>query len=312
MSSQKPPISARRTVLVSTLVSVSDIVINVVAAVLTGSVVLLAQALQGFADLTSTLMLLIGVQRAGRKPDVKHPMGFGRELFFWVLLSSLFTFVVTASISLYQGARRVLEPTSIDNTQLAFLILGVGLLSNGFSFSLGLMRMKSRAGKGGLLNMLLNSSLVETKMSMLVDLMGTLSASLGLLAIGLFTLTDDSRFDGLGAVAIGTLTAIGALFVINDLRSLIVGRSPSQYTVQRIRRAALRVKDVNEILELHAMLVGSGEVFVIIEVHFADDLTTDQIEKRADQIKASIQKDVSSVIRVQVEPETPDDELTVR
>lgn len=307
----KKKISAHRTVLVSTLVSLSDIIINVIAAIITGSVVLLAQALQGFADLTATMMLLIGVRRSSRKPNREHPFGYGRELFFWVLLSSLFTFLVTGGVALYQGISRVLEPMDIDSTQIAYGILLFGLLSNGYSLSLGLRRMKAHAGRRSVVNMLLKSSLVETKMSMLVDLMGTLSAALGLVAISLFSITDDGRFDGAGAIAIGLLTMVGALFVIYDLRGLIVGRSPRQYVVQKIRRAARSVPDVQDILEMNSMVVGSGQILVIIEVHFADDLSTDDIEKRTDQIKEAIQKAVPAVNRVQVEVETPDSELRV-
>ena len=307
----KKKVSAHRTVLVSTLVSLSDIVINVVAAIITGSVVLVAQALQGFADLTSTTMLLIGVRRSSRKPNREHPFGYGRELFFWVLISSLFTFLVTGGVALYQGINRVLEPTDIDSTNLAFIILTIGLLSNGYSLSLGLRRMKAHAGRRGIINMLLKSSLVETKMSMLVDLMGTLSAFLGFIAIGLFTLTDDARFDGAGAIAIGLLTAVGAFFVIYDLRGLIVGRSPRQYTVQKIRKAARSVEDVEDILELNSMVVGSDQILVIIEIHFADGLNTDDIEKRTDEIKEAIHEAVPAVSRVQVEVETPDSELRI-
>ena len=304
-------VTAQRTVLISTLVSLSDVIINLVAAVITGSVVLVAQALQGFADLTSTTLLLVGVRRSKRKPTKEHPFGYGRELFFWVLLSSLFTFLVTGGVALYQGINRVLEPMDIESTHIAYIILTFGLITNGYSLSLGLRRMKAHAGRRGVVDMLLKSSLVETKMSMLVDLMGTLAALLGLIAIGLFSLTGDGRFDGFGAIAIGILTAVGAFFVIYDLRGLIVGRSPRQYTVQKIRRAARKVKDVQDIIELSAMVVGSGQILVIIEVHFADELSTDDIEKRTDQIKDSIQKSVPAVIRVQVEVETPDDELKV-
>ncbi|MDX1766070.1 MAG: cation transporter, partial [Candidatus Saccharimonadales bacterium] len=99
---KKKQITARRTVGVSTLVSFSDIVINFIAAAITGSVVLIAQALQGFADLTTTLMLLIGVNRSKHQPTQRHPLGYGRELFFWVLLASLFTFLITGGVALYQ------------------------------------------------------------------------------------------------------------------------------------------------------------------------------------------------------------------
>jgi hypothetical protein len=53
------------------------------AAALTGSAALFAETLHSLADTGNQLLLLTGLRRAGRRPDARHPFGYGAELFYW-------------------------------------------------------------------------------------------------------------------------------------------------------------------------------------------------------------------------------------
>lgn len=306
MSSSEKQISGFRTVVVSSLVSVGDVVLSLVVAVITGSSVMFAQALQGIADLITTSFLLLGVHKSRRVASASHPFGYGRELFFWVLISSLFAFLVSGGIASGRAIKELLDGNTIESVTIALLALGFGLATNGYSLSNSIRRLNQGKTGKSYWQYLIHSSLVETKMTLLVDLMGTLSAGLGLIALGLYQLTGNVFFDSFGALIIGLLTAAGALFVIIDLHDLIVGRSPHPQTIELIRRTALHVHGVVDVLDLRAMTIGSGRILVILEVHFADNLTTDEIEKITDSIKERVMSREPQVSRVQVEAETPD------
>lgn len=175
--------------------------------------------------------------------------------------------------------------------------------------SVSLRRLSKNAKKVKLFDYLLRSSLVETKTSLLVDFMGTVSAALGLMALGLYKLTGNAVFDGVGATSVGILTAMGALFMIYNLRGFIVGQSTGPETIKRIKSLTLGVANVNDVLDLRAVTIGSGEILVIIEVHFKDGLSTDDIERITDEIKEKLIRNVAVVKRVHVEAETPEGEL---
>lgn len=308
MSSEKT-ISGQRAVLVSSLVSVSDVTFSFIVAAITGSSVMIAQGLQGLADLLTTFFLFIGVRRSKRKATKDYPFGYGRELFFWVLISSLFAFLFSGGLASYRAILQLLDGSEIESVVIALAALSFGFITNGYSFRTSFRRLKQNAGQQSYWQYLRYSSLVETKMTLLVDFLGTLSAFFGLIALGLFALTDNAIFDGVGALLIGILTATGALIVIFDLRDLIVGRSPSPVITKRIYEAALTVKGTQDVLDLRAIAVGSGRILVILEVHFNDGLSTDEIEKITDEIKERVMSNVESVSHVQVEAETPDHEL---
>lgn len=303
----KANITSFKTVLVSSLVSLSDIVLSFIVATFTGSAVMFAQGLQGTADLVTTLFLLLGVKNSRRKATSTHPFGYGRELFFWVLISSLFAFLVSGGLATYRAVSQIVQGANLDSIPIALATLSFGLLTNGYSLSNSIRRLSH--GKKATISYwehVRHSSLVETKMTLLVDLMGTLSAVFGLVALVLYEITGNEVFDGLGALVIGLLTAVGALIVIIDLHDLIVGRSPHPEVIEKIRKTALSVHGVQDVLDLRAVTIGSEKIFVILEIHFIDNITTDDVEKITDDIKITVMKKEPQVTRIQVEAETPD------
>src|ERR1700733_15671249 len=77
--------TTRRSVVVSLAVNCAETVGLAGAAGVTGSVALRAQTAASAADVAVLVFLLIGVLRSVRPPDDTHPLGYGRERFFWSL-----------------------------------------------------------------------------------------------------------------------------------------------------------------------------------------------------------------------------------
>lgn len=303
------PLSDTRVVVTSFLVSVSDILLNLIVALATGSVVMFSQALQGLSDLVTAGVLLFGVKQSRRGADKRHPFGYGREIFFWVLIAGIIMFLLTGCLSIYLGWQQFQKPQAVDNVFLALAMLVFGLTTNFYSFSRSAKRLNQAEGAEHWWQRLVHSSTVETKATFLIDFLGTLAAGLGLVSLLAYGLTNNVRFDGVGAMLVGGSMAVGSFLLIKDVKSLIVGRSVPEETADQIRKAAKRIKGVRSVLDLRTMYLGSAKMLIIIEVHLDDDLSTDNIEKLTDEIKHAIREEIPHAYRVQVEVETPDDEL---
>jgi cation diffusion facilitator family transporter len=301
-------ISDIRVVATSLTVSISDVAFNFFVALLTGSTVMLTQALQGFSDLVTGGILYFGVRRSKRSADLKYQFGYGREIFFWVLIAGIFMFIGTGALSVYFGYRQFANPQPIEYTGLAFAMLIWGFLTNFYAFSLSLRRMRKSDIAKGWWHQLLHSSIVETKATFLIDFLGTAAALLGFMALLAYVFTSDATFDGLGSMAIGLSMMLVSTLLIRDVRDLIVGKAVDPEVSERIIGATQTVAGIQSVLDLRTMYLGSAKLLVIVEVHVTDDLNTDQIERIVDNVKAVVQQNVPEVHHIQVEVETPEDE----
>jgi cation diffusion facilitator family transporter len=301
-----PKISLQRVVIVSFLVDVSDVAINVVIAVLTGSVTMVAQALEGVVDLVSTGFLLVGVRQSKQPADQLHPYGHGKELYFWAFLSGLATFGVTATLSFYFGLQRFIHPEPIENLGFTYLALGIAAITNGYACSLSYRRLLGNKGISQLWTTFRHSALIETKTAFVLDLMGTVASILGLIALVIYGTTGDLRFDGIGAMATGLALAFFALFILQGAKELLLGQSANFETLQEIEHAVCTFTEVLAVLDLRTIYVGADTLLVNMELHLQDNLTTDQIEQLVDQIETRVKDTVPAAAHIHIELETPD------
>lgn len=301
-------ISSSYVLKVSFVVDVLDIALSLAVAILSGSVVMLSQVLEGVSDLISSGLLLVGLARSQQKEDREHPFGFGRELYFWALLAGIVMFTVTATLSIFFGWQRFLRPQEIHNIKLAFLVLGITTITNGFSFILSLKRLLRTRSIWAVVRIFLHTSLIETKTTFILDLMGVSASILGIATLFIYQISGDYRYDGLGAMVTGIVLAILAFTLLIGIVDLIVGRSASIEVEARIRSAALNTPEVHKVLGLKTLHIGSEKLLVNIRVHLQHDLTTREIEGLIYKIKEDIKKEIPAIKHIQVELETPIEE----
>jgi cation diffusion facilitator family transporter len=294
--------STENSIRLSFIVSLSDIFINVVAAIITGSAVLLSQALQGISDAISSLFVYFGYHHSRKRANNQHPLGYGREVFFWVLIASVITGGTTGFLSIERGLAQVRTPVELETTFVAFIVLVIGLITNSYSVrsSLGSLA-QNRRNPLSTLKQFIGSSFVETKMSILIDSLGTFSAFVGLVSLGLYVTLDNVHFDGYGAITIGVITLLGSFGLIFDIYGLIIGKSASLETILSIKSKTLAVDGVQKIKHVKAVLIGSGLLLVIVDVIFENGLSSLQIEHRSEKIRKKLRSEIPGVKHVVVE-----------
>jgi cation diffusion facilitator family transporter len=298
-------ITAKKVIITSFLVDVLDVVLNFSIAILSGSVIMVTQVLEGFSDLVASGLLLIGLKRSMLQEDKTHPFGYGREIYFWSLLSAIVMFGLTSTVSFYLGWQRFFHPQVVKDINIALGILILTFFTNGYAFFLSCRRLLRKRPLKHIFRIFYSSSLVETKTTFTLDLMGTCASLFGTIALGIYVLTGNIKYDGLGAMVIGVTLAIFALFLVSGIRDLLVGRRASEETEEKIKKAALSVEEVKQILDLKTLHLGSERLLVDLDVHMEEKLGTKELEELIEKIKEKIAKSVPSAKYIQVELQTP-------
>jgi divalent metal cation (Fe/Co/Zn/Cd) transporter len=82
------------------------------AAAWTGSSAMLSEGIHSVVDTGNEGLLLYGLRRAKIRPDREHPLGYGREIYFWSFVVALLVFAVGAGFSFYEGVAQIAHPTT--------------------------------------------------------------------------------------------------------------------------------------------------------------------------------------------------------
>lgn len=76
-----------------------------VAAVITGSGSMLAEAIHSYADCSNQVLLFFGLRRAKRPPTPDHPLGYGKAIYFWSFIVAMILFSMGGLFSIYEGTQ---------------------------------------------------------------------------------------------------------------------------------------------------------------------------------------------------------------
>jgi cation diffusion facilitator family transporter len=297
-------ISSDKTVWTSFLVDLGDIILNVIIMIATGSVVMLAEAFEGLSDLVASGFLLIGLRISRRKPNKKHPFGYGKSLFFWTLISAIVMLIFGAGLSIYFGVQRFIHPEQIEKIFLAYGALIISIITNGYALSLSARRLLDNEKFTKLFKIFLTTTHVETKNTFILDLTGSASAVLGLISLLLYQLAGIEYFDAVGAILIGVLIAVSSVMLIWGVKDYLVGKTASRETEESIRKSTLKVKEVIVITELDTMYIGSEKLLVHLDVNVKTANQKD-LEHVVEMIKEQVKKDVPIIYSIQVETRIP-------
>jgi cation diffusion facilitator family transporter len=293
-------ISSAKTVWTSFLVDFGDIILNVIVMVVTGSVVMLAEAFEGLSDLVASGLLLIGLKISKRRPNKKHPFGYGKALFFWTLISAIIILVFGAGLSIYFGVQRFLHPEELQKIWLAYIALGISIVTNGYALSLSTRRLLDNEKFSRFFKIFLTTMHVETKNTFILDLTGTSSAVLGLIALLIYQLFGVQYFDAIGAILIGIVAALGSLLLVWGVKDYLIGKTASTDIENQIKQLTLEITEVNKVMSLDTMYIGSERLLVHLDIDV--NLHKNQnLAEIVEKIKQTVQKEIKIVYSIQIE-----------
>lgn len=272
------------------------------AAAATGSGAMLAEAVHSTADCGNQLLLMLGMRRARRAPTPEHPLGFGKETYFWSFMVAVLLFSVGGLFSVYEGWRKLASPEPIARPLLALGVLAFGIVAEAFSMW-GVMRevRKARAGRG------LATWLRETRNSELVVVLGEDFAALAGLALAFAAvsaawLTGSPGFDAAGSIAVGILLVAVAIAVAVQVKSLLVGQGVEPAEREAMVRFLAAQDAVAEVLEVLTLHMGE-DVMVAVKARMHPQRDVDALVRAINAIEAALRERFPQVRWVFFEPD---------
>jgi cation diffusion facilitator family transporter len=278
---------------------------KLVAALMTGSGSMLAEAVHSLADCANQGLLLIGIRIAKRAPTAEHPLGYGMVVYFWSFLVALLLFSVGGVFSFYEGFHKLEQPEPLRMPWVAVGVLVFGIVAESFSMW-GCLREvnKSRDDKS------LWRWFRESRQSELIvvfgeDLAALLGLGIALIAVVATMLSGNPLFDAWGSIAIGVLLCVIAVFVAREVASLLVGKSAGVSVRQAIAEFVRAQPDVECVFNLITLQLGP-DIMVATKAQMRGDLSGRELIEAINRVEKAMKAQFPEIRWSFFEPDIED------
>ncbi|MEQ1541511.1 MAG: cation diffusion facilitator family transporter [Novosphingobium sp.] len=294
-----------RVILTALAANVGIAIAKFAAAAYTGSSAMLTEGVHSLVDSTNHVLLLYGTKRSRKAADTIHPLGYGRELYFWSFVVAILVFALGAGVSLYEGILHLLHPEPTSNLKIALLVLAVAAALESWSTWEALRAFNGANAGKGLVRALKDTKDAPTLIVLLENAGALAGLAIAAAGIGLAWWSGNPMWDGVASVLIGLVLGGIAVMLIVEAKGLLIGEAADPALVEAIRACAAGhagVTTVHEVLTVHQ---APDMVVSVISADFDDGITAREVEQTVRDIEAAVATQFPIVTRVYVRPLDP-------
>ncbi|MCG9967061.1 cation diffusion facilitator family transporter [Pelotomaculum terephthalicicum JT] len=266
-----------------------------IAAWVGNSAAMFSEALHSLSDLVNSIFLLVGMKLASRPADMEHPFGYGKEVYFWSFIASVFMFGVTSMGSITRGYHQIIDPHPIEAVELLVIALSLAALFEMYAVRAAMSAVLNDVGVqargfkaiAASFKNINNVANPAVKFVFYEDFAALVGVVIALIAVAISKVTNNIVYDGAASIIIGIILGVMGVMLAYENRDMIIGRAAHPNIVRRIGDIAMRVPGVTDVQEIKTMYIGAHSLLVNmtietkpkLSIEYADDIVA-EVEKR--------------------------------
>jgi len=304
--------SSRKVVLVAVITNLAIAVCKFIAAFVSGSSAMLAEAFHSAADTGNEILLWIGIKRSERGPDALHPFGHGKVLYFWSLLVAVFIFGVGGTLGFYEGLSRILKPEQVRSSVWNYVVLAAAFVLDFYSWKVSSRQLFAKRNPDeGVWDVIRKSKDPTVFTVFLEDSAGMLGSTIAFLGILLSRVLHSPYYDAASSILIGVLVGTMGLFLARESGALLVGESASPGKVEKIRKIIQSEPAVDQVGDILTMQLSPDQVLLAVAIRFHHGPSVRDLEATIDRLERRIQSEEPTVKRIFIEAEALKDQKRI-
>lgn len=281
-----------------------------VAALLTGSAAMVAEAAHSWSDTGNGVFLLVAEKRGNRPRDDQHPRGYGRSTYIWSLVAAFGLFSAGAVVSIWHGITELGAEGGETSFIVNYGVLALAFVLEGTSFVQAARQVRGAAGRSDVhpLRYVTRTSDTTLRAVFFEDSAALVGILLAGGAIGLHQLTGNPVWDAVGSIAIGVLLAAVAVFLMRRNMDYLLGEGIDPETRRKVLGRFLEHPEIERVTYLHVEYVGPQQVFAVAAVDLVGDDTEDHLALRFRKVEADIERTdfIMDAVLTLAPPDEPD------
>ena len=234
-----------------------------IAAAITGSGAMLAEAIHSVADSGNQLLLILGLRQTKKTPTDDHPLGFGKSIYFWSFLVAVILFSVGGMFSLYEGTHKLLHPTPLSHPWIAISVLLFAIIAESISLWGCLREVKKERYGRSIMQWFRHSRSSALIVVFGEDIAALLGLVFAIVAIFVTYLTGNPLWDAVGTIFIGILLIVVAFFIAVEVKDLLIGQSVEPSELEKMRQFLKQRPEIDEVYNVLTMQFGPDAMVAV-------------------------------------------------
>ena len=235
--------SSRRLLAISLSLTATVMIVQVVGAIFTGSLALLADAAHMFTDASALVIALIAASVAARPADDRRTFGYQRAEVFGALINAVILILLAGWVGV-EAVGRLLNPSDVEVAGPLMLVVAiVGLLANAIS-----MWLLSRAQRTSI-------NVRGAYLEVMGDLIGSAAVIVAAIVI---VATGWMPADAIASMFIAVMIIPRAISLLREVFSVLSESAPKGTAVSDIRQHLLDYEGVTGVHDVHVWQLTRG------------------------------------------------------
>lgn len=240
---------------------------------LAGAVSVILDAINNLSDAVSSVVTIIGLKLSKKKPDSKHPYGYGRIEYFTALVIGVII-IATGASSLVEAVKKIITPEELDFKWYSAVIIASAIL---VKVLLGLYT-KTQGKKYN------SDALVASGVDALMDALVSVATLVG---IGV-SLIWHVNIDGYVGCVIAVFILKAGLEILLESISNVMGKRPDAEITKQIKAEINKMDLVSGTYDLIIHNYGPDKAIGSVHVEISSELTADKIHLLTMAIQTAI------------------------
>lgn len=297
--------SSEKVVYSGLIANIAIAVSKYVAAAVTGSPAMLAEAFHSTADAGNELLLLVGIKQSSRPPDALHPYGHGKVLYFYSLLVAVYIFAIGGGLAIHQGISHLRHPHLSSRPGWNYAVLALSAVFDFYSWRISYRELRRQKHPDeSLWDEIIGGKDPTIFTVFLEDSAGFFGAGLAFLAIFLGQVFENPYLEPVASIMIGILLAVIAVVLGRESGALLVGERTNRTRIRHLNEVIQEDPAVERVGDLLTMQLGPQQVLLNVDIQFRKGLDLLELEAAIDRIEARIREVEPTVQHIFIEAES--------
>lgn len=287
-------------------------IVKFIAAAVSGSAAMVSEGIHSIVDSGNGALVLYGIHASKKKPDLEHPFGYGKTLYFFAFIVAVLIFALGGGVSIFKGitAYQSASTAELGDPTLNYVIIAIAAAIEGVSLLIALRQVYKEKGEQSLWQFIRKGKDPSHFTVVLEDS----AAEAGLLVafIGVFGAHQLGipELDAIASIIIGVLLVAVAIILLRETKGLLIGEGLDGAEIEEVVEIVEKDETVRKCGRVLSMYIGPNDMLLTLDIAFKPDVKEIEVMRSIDRIEASVAKRFPQANRIFVEVESLRNVLT--